>query len=98
VLDLLTLLAAQKVLALALIGFRAAHPFAQRLGINAQVSSDMSDRASGLEHQPRAALQQLLGILPRSCHARRLSFPADETTDQSLRQNQPGSVAATRAG
>lgn len=51
----------------------------------------MGDRTAGLEHKSRPALQQLLGVLPRSCHNGRLSSPADETADQSLRQNQPGS-------
>src|SRR6202167_1447176 len=91
-LDLLALLAAQQVLALALISLSAPHIFAQRLRIDAQVSGDVGNRAAGLEHKSRATLQQLLGILPRSCHNGRLSSPADETTDQNLRQNQPGSL------
>jgi hypothetical protein len=57
----------------------------------------MRDRPAGLEHQPRRTLQQLLGVLPRSCHPRRLSFPADETAAQSLRQTQPGSTLPTRS-
>jgi hypothetical protein len=94
-LDLLALLAAQQVLALALISFSAPHIFAQRLRLDAQVAGDVGNRAAGLEHKSRATLQQLLGILPRSCHNGRLSSPRTKPqSDQNLRQNQPGSSRA----
>ena len=41
-------------------------------------SFNMRNRPAGLEHQPRRALQQLLGVLPRS-----LCSPADEPAAQS---------------
>jgi hypothetical protein len=41
----------------------------------------MRDRALALKRKPNTALDQLQWILPRSWHARRLSSPADETTE-----------------
>jgi hypothetical protein len=58
--DLLALLAAQHVLAPALIGFCLADVFTERLRLDAEVSRDMRDRTPRLEHQTRPAVQQLL--------------------------------------
>src|SRR5271165_3289867 len=90
--DLLALLDTQHVLASALVSFDLPHVLAQRLVRDAQVSSYVRDRTPGLEHQTRAALQQLLGILPRSWHARRLLPPPGEPWHRSLRQTQDGSL------
>jgi hypothetical protein len=54
---------------------RAPHVFAQRLGLDAQVTRDVRDRTTRLEHQLRASLQQLPTMLPRSCHDQRLLPP-----------------------
>src|ERR1017187_7966409 len=91
---LLPLVAAQNVLAPTLIRFYLAHVFAQRLGCDAQVSPNMRDRAPRLEHQPRRALEQLLGILPHSWHDRRLLLPPGKPWLRSLRQTQDGSERA----
>src|ERR1017187_9765599 len=98
---LLPLVAAQNVLAPTLIRFYLAHVFAQRLGCDAQVSPNMRDRAPRLEHQPRRALEQLLGILPHSWHDRRLLLPPGKPWLRSLRQTQDGShrrIARRRLG
>jgi hypothetical protein len=57
-----------------------------------KVTRDVRNRTTALKRQPNAALDQLQWVLPRSWHPGRLSLPADETTDQSPRQNRPGSL------
>src|ERR1019366_7919871 len=76
-LDLLTLGRAQQLAALAAISLGLAHTLAQRLRVNTQVGGDPRDRPPGLEHEPNAALHQLIGILPRSWHPRRVSSRQD---------------------
>src|SRR5665811_175287 len=93
--DLLALLAAQHVLAPALVRFDLANIFAQRLRRDAEIPANVRDRAPRLQHEPRGALQQLLGVLPHSWHARRLLPPPDETWHQSLRQTQDGSLSVS---
>jgi hypothetical protein len=66
--DLFALLRAQQVGALAAVGLRLTHTLSQRLSVDAQISSDMRDRPSGLEHEPDAALHQLIGVFLRSWH------------------------------
>src|ERR1035438_9091740 len=53
--------------------------------MDAQIVSDVRDRALGLKRQANPSLDQLLWVLPRSWHDRRLSSPADESTKRSLR-------------
>ena len=50
------------------VGFRLAHTLPQRLLVDPQISGDVRDRPAALKRQPDAALEQLLGILPRSRH------------------------------
>jgi len=63
---------------------------AQRLSRHTQVGSDMRDWPARLEHHPRAALQQLRGVLPRSRHERSVSSPQDRT----LRSRSPSNRMA----
>ena len=63
--QLFSLLAAQQLFAFAGVGFCLAHPLAQRLGVDAQITGYVGDRAAGLKDQPGTAVQQLLGVLPR---------------------------------
>src|ERR1019366_2469211 len=74
------------------IDLDAAHMQPQRLRRDTEVSSDMRDRPSRLEHQPRAAIQQLRGVLPRTWHDQRLLPPPDKAWHRNLRQTQDGSV------
>lgn len=60
--------------------------------LNAQILSHVRDRTTALKRQPDTPLDRLWWALPRSWHPQRLSFPADETTEQSPRQNRPGST------
>ena|ERR1035438_5238083 len=63
--------------------------------MDAQIVSDVRDRALGLKRQANPSLDQLLWVLPRSWHDRRLSSPADESTKRSLRRTRPGSTFAS---
>lgn len=77
--QLLTLLAAQQLLAFAGIGFGLAHPFAQRLGRNTEIAGYVGDRAAGLKDEAGASVKQLLGVLPLSwAWLRRISIPQDK--------------------
>lgn len=60
--------------------------------LNAQILSHVRDRTTALKRQPDTPLDRLWWALPRSWHPQRLSFPADETTEQSPRQDRPGST------
>jgi hypothetical protein len=51
---------------------------AQRLGAHAQVGGDLRDRAAALQRQPHTAADQLIGVLPRTCHDGRLPLPRTE--------------------
>jgi hypothetical protein len=77
--DLLALRIAQQIAAPPLVRLDAAHMQAQRLSRDTQISSDVRNRPARLEHQPRAALQQLQRVLPRSWHQRSVSSPQDRT-------------------
>src|ERR1700730_10273531 len=49
-----------------------------------------------LEHQPDPAFDQLLGVLPKSWHLRRVSSPEDGSSSiRSLRETRPGSGASS---
>ena len=65
-------------LRLPLVGLRPAHTLAQRLMVDAQISSDPRDRPPGLEHKPDAARHQLIGVLPRSWHERGVPLSRDQ--------------------
>ncbi len=83
--DLLALLGAEQLATLAATSLGLPDVFAQRLALNAQVSSDMGDRPLALERQTDTA---------RSTPVETSSFvtcqkapsPADASTEQSLRQ------------
>jgi acyl-CoA synthetase (AMP-forming)/AMP-acid ligase II len=60
-------------------------------------SRTMRDRPPRLEHQPATTLQQLLRILPRSCHEPRLLPLPGEPWPRSLRRTHDGSRIAFRA-
>ena len=57
-----------------------------------QISSDLSDRTPGLEHEPDTVVHQLLGILPRSWQARRVSSRQDR-----ILESEPRSRSAIRS-
>src|SRR5206468_8573075 len=85
-------LRAEQVGALAAIGLGPAHALAQRLRMHAQVGCDLGDRTLRLEHEPNAAVHQLLWVLPSSWHRRRISSPQDSKSWlRGLRQTRPGS-------
>src|SRR5206468_10402314 len=90
-------LRAEQVGALAAIGLGPAHALAQRLRMHAQVGCDLGDRTLRLEHEPNAAVHQLLWVLPSSWHRRRISSPQDSKSWlRGLRQTRPGSVLVVR--
>lgn len=85
-------LAAQQLLAFAGIGFGLAHPFAQRLGWNAEIAGYVGGRAAGLKDEAGASVKQLLGVLPLSWHGCGESpFPRTRSWFRSLRETRPGS-------
>src|ERR1019366_10617082 len=81
-LDLLALLAAQPLTATR-IDLGLAHPLAQRLRVDPQISSDMRNRPAALKRQPNTAIQQLLWIPDSSWHRRSVSFPQNRTCARS---------------
>jgi len=77
--QLLTLLAAQQLLALAGVGFGLTHPFAQRLGRNAEIAGYVGDRAAGLKDEAGASVKQLpRGTSSVVAWLRRISIPQDK--------------------
>ena len=59
-----------------------------------KVSGDARDRATALQRQPHAALDKLIGVLLRTCHADLASARA-RPRRQGLRQTRPGSKDTT---
>src|SRR5690606_13946439 len=68
----------------ALVGFGLAHPLAQRLVVDAEITGYVGDGTTGLEDHPGAALQQPFGVLSSSCHGLIGSLP-------------PGGILASRS-
>ena len=89
--DLFPLLTGQQIAALTAVGLRLAHALAKRLVVNTEISSHLRDRPPGLEHQPHAALHQLIGVLPRSWHQPQFLSGGPKTSFQDLPQTRPGS-------
>jgi DNA-binding CsgD family transcriptional regulator len=58
---------------------------------NAKITRDLRDRPTGLKHQPDAAVQQLLWILPGSWHELAVPCSRTESSFQSLRETQASS-------
>jgi hypothetical protein len=73
-LQLLALLAAQQLGALAGVSFGLAHPLAQGLGVDADVAGNVGDGPAGVEDHPGAAVQQLIGVLLLSWHGLGVPF------------------------
>src|SRR5262249_48608296 len=72
---------------------RLTHPLPQRLGVNPEITGDVSDRAAALKRQPDAALKQLLRILPRPRHDSGGSpLPRTTAWTRGPRETQSGSV------
>ena len=82
--QLLALLAAQQLLALAFIGFGLSHPLAQGLVVDAEVAGYVGDRAAGVEDHPGTAIEQLFGVFRLSWHGLIGSLP-------------PGGILASRS-
>ena len=78
-------------------GFDSAHVLPQRLRREAQITRNMRDRAARLEHQPRRALQQLLGILPRPWHTEGSPPPRTKPRNQASATTGPAHRAVTAA-
>lgn len=72
--QLLALLAAQQLLTLAGIGFALAHPLAQCLVMDAQVTGYVGNGAAGLGDHPGAAIEQLVWVLLLSWHGLGVPF------------------------
>jgi hypothetical protein len=84
----------QQIAAAACVHLGLAHSLPERLGAEAEIAGDVGDRSARLEHRPYAALAQLIGVLPRSCHGPEDSLSSRTTSwDRSLRQTRPASVA-----
>src|SRR5207253_1124074 len=90
--DLLPLLARHQIRPSTLVRLDLTHVLAQRLRRHTEISRDVRDRTTRLEHQPRAALQQLHRVLPHSWHDSGLLLPPGEPWHRSLRQTRDGSV------
>jgi len=59
--------------------------------VDAEVTGDCGHRAAGLQHEPYAAVEQLLWVLAWSGQ-RDSSLPGTDSWFRSLRESQPGSV------
>src|SRR5215207_4329079 len=91
-LDLLALGRGRQIRAQALVSLHLAQPPAQRLRRHAEVLSDVRDRATALQDQASAAVEQLRRVLPWTSHgAEDFLSPGTEPWNRALRQTQPGS-------
>jgi Integrase core domain len=97
-LDLLALLAGRQLRPQALVGLRLAHPLAQRLGVDPEITGDVRDRTAALKGKPHPALEQLLWVLPRSRHDSGGSpLPRTESRNRGPRETRSGSSDTLRA-
>src|SRR5215207_7288686 len=96
-LDLLALGRGRQIRAQALVSLHLAQPPAQRLRRHAEVLGDVRDRATALQDQASAAVEQLRRVLPWTSHgAEDFLSPATEPWNRGLRQTQPGSSRPPR--
>ena len=64
----------------------------KRLRVHAEVARDLRDRPLALQRKTNASLDQLIGILLRTCHGRGGSpLPRTESSKRGLRETRPGS-------
>ncbi len=62
------------------VGLGLAHPPAQGLVVDAEISRYVRDRAAGLKDEANGSLAELVGVLLRGWHSRRFSSPEDGTS------------------
>jgi hypothetical protein len=95
--EAVALLARRQIRTQALVRLKLAHVAAQGLGRHTTVPGHMRDRLARLDHDPRAAIKQLWGVLPRTSYGDGASpLPRTESSLRGLRQTQPGSRGAQR--
>src|SRR5215216_4521345 len=91
-LEPLALGARQAIAATAIVGFRLTNPKPQRLAVHAEITRHVRDRPAALEYQPHTTLSELIRILARGWHRRRLSCPQDRSSWlRSLHRTRDGS-------
>ena len=96
-LDLFALLTRRQTGPQASVGLSLAHTLSQRLLVDPEIAGDVRDRPAAFKRQPDAALEQLLGVLPRSRHDSGESpLPRTASWNRGPRQTRSGSPGRSR--